>query len=163
VDGRFVAFASRATNLSPADPSAHEDAYVRELPVSTPPATAAMAGDRSRVERFLRGRRLSTFRSAAGDPPSSIERHYDFCRGGRVRYESTFVDTGLREPAVDIRTGRWSVSRARLTRQGFGTARIGLIADTGERGAITLTAAPRGFRLDGEIAEVTRSPICRRG
>lgn len=123
--------------------------------------TATAGGERAKVERFLRGRRFSTFRSAAGDPPSSIERHYDFCPGGRVRYESTFVDTALREPAVDIRTGRWSVSRARVTAQGFGTARITLVADTGERGAITITAAPRGFRLDGEIAGVTRSSICR--
>ena len=132
-------------------------------PAGAPLALAARGpGDTAKVRRFLRGRRFSTFRSAAGDPPSSIERHYDFCPRGRVRYESTFLNTELKEPAVDIRTGTWQVGRARIA-NGFGTARIRLVADTGERGAILIEASPRGFRLGGEIAEVTRSPICGRG
>ena len=168
-DGRFVAFGSRATILSLADPDVDTDVYVRELPprrfllpgaVAT--AAAPRAGDRAKVARFLRGRRFSTFRSAAGDPPSSIERHYDFCPRGRVRYESTFLNTQLEEPAIDIRTGTWRVGRAQLT-NGFGTARIRLVSDTGERGAILIEASPRGFRIGGEIAEVTRSPVCGRG
>jgi hypothetical protein len=135
----------------------------RGLPVAAPSALAApRAGDRAKVARFLRGRRVSTFRAAAGDPPSTLERHYDFCPRGRVRYESTFLNTELKEPAIDVRTGRWRVGRARIS-NGFGTARIGLVADTGERGAVLIEASPRGFRLGGEIAEVTSSPVCGRG
>ena len=134
------------------------------LPAGAPLALAARGpGDTAKVRRFLRGRRFSTFRSTAGDPPSSIERHYDFCPRGRARYESTFLNTELEEPAIDVRTGRWRVGRADIAPDGFGTARIRLVADTGERGAVLIEASPRGFRIGGEIAEVTSSPVCGRG
>ena len=124
------------------------------------------SGDTAKVRRFLRGRRFSTFRSTGTlEVPSSVERHYDFCPRGRVRYESTFLHTGLEEidPPVDVRTGRWQVVRADIAPDGFGTARIRLVADTGERGAVVLAATERGFTLGGEVAEVTSSHVCGRG
>lgn len=126
------------------------------------PAAAHGRDDVAKARRFLRGRRFSTFRSTGTlDTPASIERHYDFCPGARVRYESTFLFTGDEDgPTVDVRTGRWRVTRARISAEGFGTARIRLVADTGEPGAVLIEASPRGFRLGGEIAEVTRSPVC---
>ena len=123
---------------------------------------ARARGDAAKARRFLGGRRFSTFRSIDGDPPSSIERHYDFCRGGRIRYESTFENTALEEPAIDIQTGRWRVARARLSKRGFGTVRLRVVADSGTAGPIVITATRRGFRLDGQVAEVTRSPVCER-
>ena len=54
------------------------------------------------------------------------------------------------------------MTRARLSRAGFGFARARLISDAGDRGAVTISATRRGYFVDGLVAEVTRSPVCKR-
>ena len=127
-------------------------------PSGRPPAVA-------KATRFLRGRRFSTHQSSSGSIApilSTIDRHYDFCPRSRFRYESTFLNAGLDEVQQDIRAGRWKVTRARLSRAGFGFARARLISDAGDRGAVTISATRRGYFVDGLVAEVTRSPVCKR-
>ena len=123
-------------------------------------ASASRASDRSDVAkatRFLRGRRFSTHQGGSG---STIDRNYDFCPRRRFRYESTFLNAALDELQQDVRAGRWKVKRARLSPRGFGFARVRLISDAGDRGAVTVSAFPRGYFVDGLVAEVTRSPVC---
>ena len=126
-------------------------------PSARPPAVA-------KATRFLRGRRFSTHQSSSGsiDTLSTIDRHYDFCPRGRFRYESTFLNAALDEIQQDVHEGRWKVTRARLSPKGFGFARARLVSDAGDRGAVTISAFPRGYFVDGLVAEVTRSPVCER-
>ena len=55
------------------------------------------------------------------------------------------------------------MTRARVSPKGFGFVRVRLVSDAGERGAVTVSAFPRGYSVDGLVAEVTRSPVCGRG
>lgn len=118
----------------------------------------------TKASRFLRGRRLSTHQSSSSviDTLSTIDRNYDFCPRARFRYESTFINAALDEIQQDVRAGSWKVTKARLSRKGFGFARVRLVSDAGDRGAVTVSAFPRGYRVDGLVAELTRSPICGR-
>jgi hypothetical protein len=54
------------------------------------------------------------------------------------------------------------VTRARLSRKGFGFARVRLVSDAGDDGAVTVSAFPLGYFVDGLVAAVTRSPVCER-
>ena len=54
------------------------------------------------------------------------------------------------------------MARARLSDRGFGTVRLRVVADSGAAGPIIITATERGFQLDRQVAEVTRSPVCER-
>jgi hypothetical protein len=116
---------------------------------------ASAASSVRRATKLLQGKRLTTYISGTVTD-ATIDRSVDFCRGGRFLYRSTVTSSG--GGAVQEIWGRWRVVAARI-RRGSGWAKVRWRTRQGH-GTIRIVSNARGVRADGQVVEVTRSPVC---
>jgi hypothetical protein len=128
-----------------------------------------MAGssDKRDATRQLRGTVWTTYQSG-NVTGASQDRTLILCRNGSFVLKTSFVAPYIEDsssydhPYGESRvTGRWRVRRARIARnRRSGTALVAYVTDTGERGSVILSAGPRGARVAGIPAELTRGAGC---
>ena len=131
-------------------------------------APAVASGDVHAAKRILAGTAWTTY-TAGAVTGASQDRTAHLCGDGRFVVVTTFVaSTYIDDPSSydhpygESRvTGRWRVSRARLSRnRRYGKILVRYTTDQGQRGSAVFAASPRGTYLGGSPAEVAKSSVC---
>jgi hypothetical protein len=123
-------------------------------------APVANAGQKTQAKRLLQGKSYTTHASGR-ITNATIDRTAHLCPGGRLIYESTFVDAETGSSSHTEVSGTWRVTKAKINRRRTaGWARVRYRPDGGQASSVTITSNSRGVRFDGIVTEVARSSRC---
>jgi hypothetical protein len=116
----------------------------------------------AQVQRLLSGRQLHVYLDSNTSTKWSLDRWWDFCADGRLRYE--YLSTSTSENGSDydqkVTLGDWRVLEAYIAPdQSWGGARIETTGE-GQTYVLEVVSDARGVRVDGNVAEVTQSQRC---
>jgi hypothetical protein len=131
----------------------------RRDPGTQPPPAANPAAE---VARLLSGRQVHVYLDSNTSAKWSIDKWWDFCADGRVRYEYLFTSTEDNGSDSDqkVTLGNWRVLEAYIAPdQSWGGARIETTGE-GQTYVLEIVSNARGVRVDGNVAEVTQSQRC---